>query len=129
MLNGIGVWSGQSVAAEDEAGDVVKLASGTDERIYLLHQELHRLLRVLPLQRFHMRDEADIAEFFAVLVKGVNHAISEKKENVARREINGAYLVLRIGGNAERNTADFEALNRAISSSEDGVVMTGVDVV
>src|SRR5215510_11110460 len=116
------------VAAQDEASDVVKLARGADEGVHLLHKELHGLLGVLPLQRFHLRDEANVAEFFPVLVEGVDHAVGEKKQDVPRREINGADLILRIGGDAERNAANFEAFNCAVSSTEDGIVVTGVDV-
>ena len=45
------VWAvARLLAAENEAGDVVELVGGADERIDLLHEKLHGLLRGLILQ-------------------------------------------------------------------------------
>jgi len=59
------------------------LTRGSDERIHLLHQELHGLLCVLALQRLHAGDETRVAEFLAIVVEGVDHPVGKKEKQVA----------------------------------------------
>ena len=92
----------QLLAAQNEARNVVKLTRGADERIHLLQQILHGLLRALPLQGKHARHKPRVTEFFAFLVECIHHSIGEEKQRIVRREFTMAVAINRVIEKPER---------------------------
>src|SRR6266849_1177159 len=80
--------TGQGLAAaEDEAGDVIRLASGTDKFIDALHQELKGLLRIPIGQGANGAEPALVSKFFSRFVERLDNAIGEENQGVARFEL------------------------------------------
>jgi len=115
-------------AAEDQAGDVVGLAGGADEIFDAFHEELESLLGVEIGQASDDVEPAIVGEFFAGGVEGFDDAVGEKDKGVAWLERGFGGRESGFGGDAERETAGFEALGGRICAADDGGVVAGIHV-
>src|SRR5579864_2955000 len=95
--------------AQDETCDVVVLARVTDEGVHIGHNSLQRLAGYFGRSILDAWEEPRFAVFFSHTVDGLDYAIRENEEQVARSKPNPSRRVgdrlIRDKRNAERRTS------------------------
>src|SRR3984957_3247750 len=115
-------------AAEDEAGDVVRLARGAGEVFDAFHEQFENLLGVLIREAADDVEPAMVREFFAGRVEGFDDAVGEQNQRVTRFESDFRGGETSFGRDAQGEAAGFEALGGGIGAADDGGIVAGGDV-
>src|SRR6202007_1003491 len=115
-------------AAENEASDVIGLASGAGKVVHALQEELEAFLR---RQLGHAADGAEpavFAEFHVLLVESLDHAVRVEDQSVTRPQIESGSFVRDGRSNAQGQSTHFKFLQGALRAAKNRRIVAGIDV-
>jgi len=95
----------EAIYSEEQASDVVGLARGADEESYLLHEILHSCLGGKIGKITDEMEPALVGELLASGIEGLDDAIGEQNESIARLQLDGSSDKACFAENAERQAA------------------------
>ena len=107
-------------ASKNKAGDVVRLAGGSDELSHLLHEILHRGLGRKIGQITNEADQARVGELVSGGIEGLDDTIGEKHECVADLQIEGSVDESGFWSDAKWQACGLEAFDATVGPADDG---------